>query len=145
MSQMEVKYPIPEVITRMASLEAPPPPKGEEKQEEDEKMDEEEDNLLQRLPMSKRLTPCPRRSIPWTIQGRRRKVSVAYRDALSQNGYGREEAGSDAVLALTTTRISATNLQNYFRATGKQAKQKSPNALTTSRGCSNITSQITTR
>ena len=76
MSQMEVKYPIPEVITRMASLEAPPPPKGEEKQEEDEKMDEEEDNLLQRLPMSKRLTPCPRRSIPWII--RKMKVSVAY-------------------------------------------------------------------
>ena len=31
------------------------------------------------------------------------------------------EAGSDAVLALTTTRTSATNLQNYFHATGKQA------------------------
>ena len=33
----------------------------------------------------------------------------------------RAGAGSEAVLALTTTSISATNLQNYFHTTGKQA------------------------
>ena len=33
----------------------------------------------------------------------------------------RAEAGSEAILALTTTRDSATNLQNYFHLTGKQA------------------------
>ena len=33
-------------------------------------------NLLQQLPKNKRLTPCPRRSIPWII--RKMKVSVAY-------------------------------------------------------------------
>ena len=38
-----------------------------------------------------------------------------------ENELQRAGAGSDAILALTTTRDSATNLQNFFSLTGKQA------------------------